>query len=56
MKTKNDPDLRVSGIDAKCNKAPYQTPALRVYGAVTQLTAGQTGTMADGGSLNPKNK
>jgi hypothetical protein len=48
MKTKNDPDLRVSGIDGKCNKAPYQTPALRVYGAVSQLTAGGGGSMTDG--------
>jgi hypothetical protein len=56
MKTKNDSGLHLLGVNAKDKKAPYQAPVLRVYGAVSQLTAGNSGTMADGGSQNPKNK
>ncbi len=49
MKTKNDPDRRVTGVNAKCKKAPYQAPVLRVYGAVNQLTAGTSGNRRDMG-------
>lgn len=50
MKTNIDSGLHFTGANAKDKKAPYQAPVLRVYGAVSQLTAGQGGTMADGGS------
>ena len=51
MKTKNDPDRRVTGINVKCKKAPYQAPVLRVYGAVNQLTAGNSGSGSDRSSM-----
>ena len=50
MKTNNDPELRLAGINTKCKKVPYQVPVLRVYGAVNQLTRAKGGTKADGGS------
>lgn len=40
------PNLSVKG-----KKAPYQAPVLRVYGAVNQLTAGNTGTGTDRSSM-----
>ncbi len=42
----------VSG-EATVQRAPYQAPVLRVYGAVSQLTAGNSGTKTDGMSMNP---
>ena len=50
MRTNDAPDLCLVGHEAKCNKAPYQAPVLRVYGAVSQLTAAKGGTKADGAS------
>jgi hypothetical protein len=50
MRTNDDPNLCLVGDEAKCKKAPYQAPALRVYGAVSQLTAAKGGSMADGNS------
>ena len=47
MNTTGDPDRHVTGANAKCKKAPYQAPVLRVYGAVNQLTAGSGGSGAD---------
>jgi len=32
-------------------KVPYQTPNLRLYGRVSQLTSGAGGTTTDGGSM-----
>ena len=55
MKTKSDPDRHVTGVDAKCKKAPYQTPVLRVYGAVHTLTAGQSGSGNDMSSMRMRN-
>lgn len=48
MNTNNDSAPRLTGATAKGMKAPYQAPVLRVFGAVSQLTAGGGGTMTDG--------
>jgi hypothetical protein len=53
MKTKSDSGLRLTGMNAKVNKAPYQAPVLRVYGAVNQLTAGGGSHNGEGGSMKP---
>ena len=50
MRTNDAPDLCLVGDEAKCKKAPYQAPVLRVYGAVSQLTAGQGNSPVDGSS------
>lgn len=50
MRTNSAPDLGLAGDQAKCKKAPYQAPVLRVYGAVSQLTAGQGNSPVDGSS------
>ncbi len=39
--------------DTRSVKMPYQTPGLRTYGAVNQLTAGNGGSKSNGMSMNP---
>ena len=51
MKSRNDPDRHVTGANAKCKKALYQAPVLRVYGAVNRLTAGRAGSGNDRSSM-----
>ena len=50
MRTNDAPDLCLVGDEAKGKNAPYQAPVLRVYGAVSQLTAGQGNSPVDGSS------
>ncbi len=47
---KSTGSIPVAG-EATKPKAPYQTPVLRVYGAVSQLTAGSSGNKMDGMSM-----
>ena len=47
---KNTGSIPVSG-EATKKKVPYQAPVLRVYGAVSQWTAGSGGTKGDMGSM-----
>lgn len=50
MKADAEPVVRFAGVSAKGERAKYQAPILRVYGAVSQLTAAKGGTKADGNS------
>jgi hypothetical protein len=51
MQTKNDSVRPVTSANVKRKKASYQAPELRVYGAVSQWTAGSSGVKGDGGSM-----
>ena len=44
---KDDPSLDGSAV-VKARKAPYSRPVLHVYGSVSKLTMGTSGSVADG--------
>lgn len=54
MNTKNDLGLHLTGVNTEYQKTLYQAPVLRVYGAVSQLTAGNNGTTADVNNMSMK--
>ena len=54
MKITRDSGLDRKNIGASCKKAPYQAPMLRVYGAVSQLTAGGLSKATDSTSMKKR--
>ena len=50
MKITSDTGPDRKNIDTNCKKLPWQAPVLRVYGAVSQWTAGSGGNVGDAGS------
>lgn len=56
MKITSDSGVDRENIGASCKKAPYQAPVLRVFGAVSQWTAGSSGNMNDMGTMRSSDR